>query len=187
MEKRPVAKYSTKEEIEKLLELTHDETANMSPDRRKKEKKPLTKGQKIVRIVFNAFYFVLVGVLVMLLYLGVQSRSHGRLPSLFGFYVFNVQTGSMVPTLPIGCYILARAPSDPSAIEPDTIVSFYREDGTVVTHRIIARSVGDDGGVTYRTKGDNSANDVDPDVLAPERIIGVYVFKITLPRIWSPS
>ncbi len=185
MEKRLVAKYSTKEEIEKLLELTRDETENMASEKQKKQKKQLTKRQKIIRGIANVFYFALVGVLVILLYLGVQSRSNGKLPSLFGFYVFNVQTGSMVPTLPIGCYILSRTPADPSAVEPDTIVSFYLKEGVIVTHRIIARNVDEDGSVTYLTKGDNSANGIDPTVLTPESIIAVYVLKITLPKVWS--
>lgn len=183
MEKRLVAKYSTKEEIEKLLELTRDETENMASEKQKKQKKQLTKRQKIIRGIANVFYFALVGVLVILLYLGVQSRSNGKLPSLFGFYVFNVQTGSMVPTLPIGCYVIVHESADPSNIEKGTIVTFHFINGTIVTHRVID-VLNTEEGVRYRTKGDNPDNDPDPELLSPDRIIGTVELVIRMPQIW---
>lgn len=185
MDSTVAPKYATREEIESLLEQTRAEATRDKKAR--KPKKRLTKAQKIRKIVLNALYLVLVFALLAMLYLSLQSKADGKLPSLFGYYVFTVRTGSMVPTLPIGSYILSHTPDDPALIGPDTIVTFYQEDGTVVTHRIIERNVAEDGSVSYVTKGDNANNAVDPEALTPDRVISEFVFVFTLPRLWSPK
>jgi signal peptidase len=184
MVKRSAAEYSSREESERQFEQTHGETF---PDKKKADcaERPLTKGRRIGKIIFDAVYSAVVLALVVMLCLGLQARANGELPSLFGYYVFIVKTGSMAPTLPIGCFILSKAPDNPAEIQPGTIATFRFEDGTVVTHRIVGRNVGMNGTVTYATQGDNPVNDVDPESLTPDRVIGVFVLKITLPKLWS--
>lgn len=182
MEKRSAAECSSREEIERPLEQTRGET---SPDKKKADRpeRPLTKGRRIGKIIFDVVYSAVVLALVVMLYLGLQARANGELPSLFGYYVFLVKTGSMAPTLPVGCFILSKTPDNPAEIQPGTIATFRFEDGTVVTHRIVGRNVGADGTVTYATRGDNPVNDVDPEALTPDRVIGVLILKVTLPKL----
>ncbi len=140
-----------------------------------------TWGRRVWKNVFNAFYSAVVLVLVAMLFIGLQAKVNGELPSLFGYYLFSVKTGSMVPTLPVGCLILSKTPEDPATIQPGTIVTFRFEDGTVVTHRIVARSVMKAGAVIYATKGDNPVNDIDPEMLTTDRVIGIFICKFVLP------
>ena len=182
MDERTDGLYSTREEIEALLEDTRNYTG---PEKKRKSKKQLTKGQRAVRIIANSLYCVLVLSLCIMLYLGINAKKEGELPGIFGYRVFMVKTGSMVPTLPIGCYILSHEPKDPANIPIGTITTFYFENGTVVTHRITEKYIDDSGNVSYVTEGDNPLNDPDPELLTPDRVVGTFVFKVTLPKLWG--
>ena len=57
-------------------------------------------------------------------------KAAGREASVFGFRIYNVETGSMAPTLPVGCYIVSRIPSDPTALRVGDIITF-EADGMV--------------------------------------------------------
>ena len=55
--------------------------------------------------------FTLVIAVLVLSLVSIQiAKSRGETPSLGGFYLFRVTTGSMDPTLPVGSVILARKP-----------------------------------------------------------------------------
>jgi signal peptidase len=86
----------------------------------------------------------------------------------------------MQPTFDIGTVILSKEPSDPSNLSVGDVVTFKSLNDTTVTHRIIEVVTDEDGSIKYRTKGDNPLNSPDSELLDPERVISVYVFKIPL-------
>lgn len=66
---------------------------------------------------------------------------------------------------------------DSTNLEIGTIATYIAEDGSVITHRIIAKKTDEDGNVLYTMKGDNSpSSDVNP--VSPEQIQGVFVSRI---------
>jgi len=151
----------------------------------RKEKAPLSPVQKITRIGFGIIFWLLALSLMAIMYTAWQTKRDGGIPSVFGYSLFRVETGSMVPTLPIGSIIIAKTPENPDAIPVGTIVTFRFHSGMVVTHRIIETMVDPDGGVQYRTKGDNPINDPDGELLTPDRVIGTFQFMIKMPTVWG--
>ena len=176
-------------ERERLLALREETLVYRQPRatrfaarRKRKERTPM---QKLAHIGFSVAFWLLTAGLVAIMFTAYQSKREGDIPVVFGYSVFRVETGSMVPTLPIGSFVVVRAPSDPAALAEGTITTFRRSDGMVVTHRIIEVSTAEDGTIQYRTKGDNPENSPDTEFLTPDRVIGTFLFKVTLPSIWG--
>lgn len=83
-----------------------------------------------------------------------------------------VQTGSMVPTYPIGSLLVA-SPIDASEVESGMVVTFQDpnpgREGTLTTHRIIRVKRDQRGNVSFITKGDAN-NDRDTYPVPAENI-----------------
>lgn len=82
-------------------------------------------------------------------------------PKLAGYHLYDVQTGSMVPALPVHSVIYVRS-CDPSEIQAGDIITFQTESASdrVMTHRVAAI---DTEAQTFTTKGDaNEAVDQTP-------------------------
>ena len=78
------------------------------------------------------------------------------IPNFIGYQTYNVISGSMEPTIPIGSLILVK-PAEGKDIEVDDIVAFYNN-GIVVTHRVTYNNSFEG---TITTKGDaNVSEDV---------------------------
>ena len=123
-------------------------------------------------------FYGLVTMLLIVLVSILITKSQGKIPSLFGYQMFVVESGSMSPTLNVGKVILSRAPKDPSALPMGTIITFVASDGAVITHRIIEVVKDDAGNVRYRTKGDNPINSPDAALVPAEKVIAVFVTAI---------
>jgi signal peptidase len=93
-----------------------------------------------------------------------------------------ILTGSMEPALQAGG-IAYVASVDPLTLEVDDMVTFHRDDGSIVTHRIVARQAGE-GGVRYQTMGDANASP-DRDLVAPAAIEGKVVASLPYVGRWS--
>ena len=82
------------------------------------------------------------------------------LPGIFGYQMYNVITGSMEPSIPVGSLIYVNV-MGPEEIREKDVIAFYSsvEDGSIITHRVVMNNVvlG-----TFNTKGD--ANDGDDPV-----------------------
>ncbi len=176
---------ATREEVERLLAETiqYEKASPLARRRMKRSSVERTPSQKLLHAASTALYYVLIAVLCAILAIGVRAKMKNEVPQVLGYYLFTVETGSMVPTLPIGSYIIVKTSDNPAAIEKGTIVTFRFLNGTIVTHRIIdVRST--DAGVAYQTKGDNPDNDPDAELLTPDRVIGTMQMVIRLPQIW---
>ena len=95
------------------------------------------------------------------------------IPRLFGINEFNVLTGSMTPTYPVGTLVFVQ-PKDPSTIRPGEVVTMIMdEDLNMVTHRVTANNYEDK---TLVTKGDANNSEDAPSLY--ENVVGVVVFSI---------
>lgn len=159
--------YTTEDDIKKFQE----EMELDKKDRFRKLKKYLGKTKNIL---FGLVIIALVGVLLMV----NAVKSEGKVPSFMGFSLYQVETGSMEPTLPVGSIILTTKVAEKNKLLEGDIVTF-RWDDHVVTHRII-EVLDVDGEVRYKTKGDNPNNSIDPELLHPDNVIAKFVFKIPL-------
>src|SRR3712207_5336195 len=85
-------------------------------------------------------------------------------PRAGGGTPYTVLTGSMRPSYPPGSLIVSK-PVDPEDIQIGDAITYQLKSGkaAVVTHRVIATRMGQDGELEFLTKGDaNNANDKDP-------------------------
>lgn len=138
------------------------------------------KRKQISKYIVDFLFFIVIFCLLFVLYQIISVKRTGEAPNIFGYYLYNIETESMSPTLPIGSVILSRRLSDPSRLESGDIVTYINLEGERVTHRIMEVSKDIDGNTVFRTKGDNPVNDMDKDFLTPDRIESVFLLRIPL-------
>lgn len=172
-------KYTTAQQIEEMRREIRAEKQKLAQRQTSGRYRLGTMLRSAVKMLGWGIFIAVVLFLVAAIISVNIAKSSGEIPSVAGFQLFHVETGSMEPTLPIGTVIVSRIPKDPNSLARDTIVTFRTTAGAVVTHRITA-VVADNGTIRYQTKGDNPRNAVDPELLEPERIVGVFIMKIPL-------
>lgn len=94
------------------------------------------------------------------------------LPTLFGFQIYGILTGSMEPNIPVGSLVLVDTNVQPSELEAGDVAAFDIGNGMVCTHRITENDV---AGQQIYTKGDANA-DPDPHPTAYSDVFGKTVF-----------
>jgi signal peptidase len=131
----------------------------------KKEKKPESRVMKAVRYSKNAIFAVLLVVLVGILIVTMLARVSGKSPSLLGFAVYRVSSGSMEPTLKVGDVILSQK-CNPEDLAEGDIVSYEGSVGEfkdkIVTHRVQTAPYKENGEYYLVTKGDNNPAEDSP-------------------------
>lgn len=122
-----------------------------------------------MKIAFNIFYGVFIGLLVIIGVLFVVSI----VPVDLGIETKIVQSGSMEPAIPIGALVILK-PSD--VYQVGDVITFGEESASAVptTHRIIG--IRKEGGAEfYTTKGDANEEDDAREVAAHNVVGKVYV------------
>ena len=135
---------------------------------------------KIFQKTLSALWWVALILVAVLMVSILSAKIRGKVPSIFGYSVLNIVSGSMEPEIKEGTYILVKRGSAEN-IKEDQIISFYSEDPDIYgfpnTHRVVEAPIRVDGGFEFVTKGD--ANDEKDGVTAKsDKIIGVYVKEI---------
>lgn len=90
-------------------------------------------------------------------------------PKFFGFHMYDVLSGSMEPSMPIGSLIYVQS-GEPEEIEEGDIIAFYAslEDAGIITHRVVKNNVVSG---TFQTKGDANEKE-DPIPIPYDNYIG---------------
>lgn len=117
-----------------------------------REKSVKTKKKKtafgVIRKIFNILGVLLILLLTALCIFLIYQRVSGQEPKLFGYRLFEVQTGSMEPTIMTGDTILTKEYKDISDIQIGDIVVFKNDQiwinvgkpelkGNYIVHRVI--------------------------------------------------
>ncbi|UOY94446.1 signal peptidase I [Ectobacillus sp. JY-23] len=118
----------------------------------------------IIRTVFTLIICALAFVIL-------SSRFSGSDPTLAGYQLKAVLSGSMEPTFQTGSIIAINIKQDPSKYEKGDIITFQIEN-QLVTHRIV-EVLTKGGQVSYKTKGDNN-NTVDLWTVSASTVVGQY-------------
>ncbi len=141
------------------------------------------KNNKIIRALLvakNIICWTLIACLALLLVMMVYSRIKGEVPTIFGYSILRVSTGSMEPELMVGDVILDKNVSDIKTIEVDDVVTYRGSgelSGKLVTHKVIkAPYLADDGTYYLQTKG--VANEIADDEISADRVESIMVCKI---------
>ncbi|KGX86117.1 signal peptidase [Pontibacillus litoralis JSM 072002] len=132
------------------------------------------------KIISTTVTVMLYSLLIVMMLVVVVSKASGGEPSFMGYKVMSVLSGSMEPTFQTGS-IIAIDPKEAEHIyDKGDIITFKKEEGILVTHRITAVN-GKGDTVTYETKGDNNdAADTEP--VRTENVVGEYT-DFTIPYV----
>ena len=171
--------YTSREEVEELLRQTLD-----AGDRKTETSKSGKKVSRKKRIIRRSIYALLILIMLALLVKVWHQKLNNETPSLFGYQLYVVETGSMLPTLPIGTNILVHQLRDDDELKVGDIVT-YTHGSSAVTHRIIELVTGEDGILRYQTKGDNPDNAVDPWLVERADIRGTVVWHFSLSSLFG--
>ncbi|HZJ84351.1 MAG TPA: signal peptidase I [Syntrophomonadaceae bacterium] len=136
--------------------------------------RPIDKGWKVLE---NVLFVILMAIMSVLILVAAQSHIIGKEPSILGYRIYIVSSGSMHPTIKTNSVIVVRETEGKKISEGD-IVTYYGTSGeTRVTHRVIEIN---ENHKSFVTKGD--ANKVvDPLPLEGKNVIGKVA--ITIPYI----
>ena len=136
-----------------------------------------SRKNKFVKNAAAALWWVAIILLALILFNVVGAKMRGEVPSVFGYSVVNIISGSMEDEIPKDSYILIKK-VDASQIKKDDIICFYSTDPAIYgmpnTHRVVEDPIISDTGIEFVTKGD--ANPVKDKVNAQgDRLVGIYV------------
>lgn len=152
--------------------------------------------KKVAVKLINVVSLVIIALAVLVLLNVVMTRS-GEVPSMMGYSVFRVMTGSMEPTIPTNSVIVTHA-VEPGEIEVGDVISYFSRapalNGAVNTHRVTGISTDGDT-LIYQTRGDaNNADDLYPPsaddpvgkVVFSSYFLGVVVRLVSNPLVFFP-
>ena len=132
---------------------------------------------KIIKTIFAIFEWILCGILVLLILLtGFQKFSNQG--NFFGYRIYTIASGSMIPTYNIGDTLLIQEmPS--SEIHVGDAVTYKAEkggkDGMIITHQVMNVNVDENGKYSFNTKG--IANNIEDPIVYEEQVLGKVVHK----------
>lgn len=138
--------------------------------RRKKKKTGTESGtrkQKRGLLIYVPAFCSVIGTLMLLTV--ILAAAPLTVPQYMGYEIYNVVSGSMEPTIPIGSVIYVK-PTDPVEIEKGDIIAFQSGD-SVIMHRVTDNKIVEG---TFNTKGDaNDSEDLNEVPYAS--LIGIVV------------
>ena len=142
----------------------------------REEKKVKQKGVGVFKIIWNIISRLLtVLIIIICLIIGVQKVTNNK-ESFFGYRIFRVQTGSMIPKYQIGILVKEK---DANNIKVGDDVTYLGEaasvKGLLITHRVIDIEE-KDGKRIFHTKG--IANNLEDPAITGNQINGVVQTKL---------
>lgn len=121
----------------------------MSENRTSSSRRPIKKGGMLIPALCNV-----IGTLILIAVIATSVPL--AVPTLLGYEIYNVTSGSMEPALPVGSVIYVEHVK-PESIQSGDIIAYY-VDAVVVTHRVVENRFVE--GV-FVTKGDaNEMEDI---------------------------
>ena len=132
--------------------------------------------KKVIFALINFLSIAIIAAAVAVLCIVLMTKP-GKAPSVLGYTVLRVTTGSMAPTYEVATLIVVKK-TDHAEIREGDVISFYSLDpaldGAVNTHRVVSVEKKGDGYI-YQTKGD--ANNVaDAYDVQSEYLVGKVIW-----------
>ena len=133
---------------------------------------------RIIKLIKNIICWTLIVVLVFALVIFFMSRINGNTPSVFGYSIFRVSSGSMEPELMVGDIILDKEIDNPEDLKVGDVITFISSDygDRLVTHKIIKAPYEENGKLMLQTKG--IANEVEDKPISADNVKGIMICKV---------
>lgn len=139
-----------------------------------KEKKSVLK--KIANVLLTVVIILLAVVIAFTIFV----RITGNTPTLFGYSILRVSTGSMEPELMVGDVILTKEVDDVNSLAVGDVITYKGTIGEyadmLITHQIVKAPYEENGTTYVVTKG--IANDIEDKPVPVDRITSKLVCKI---------
>jgi signal peptidase I len=118
---------------------------------------------RLAVLIGNTVFALALLIMCVLVFSMVKSKFVGGPPSVGGYQMYIVLSGSMGPAFEAGSMVFVR-PAEPGTIESGDIITYKgTESNALTTHRVV--EVLNEGGLKYITKGD--ANDINDGTPVP--------------------
>ncbi|WP_088014281.1 signal peptidase I SipW [Gottfriedia acidiceleris] len=127
--------------------------------------------KKLVSFLSNTIKLIFLIIVCIMAFIVLSSKITGQEPTIRGYQVKAVLSGSMEPIFQTGSIIQIKLKTNNSTYQKNDIITFHTKD-RLVTHRIIEVKK-ENGEITYRTKGDHN-NGPDLWVISQGDVIGKY-------------
>ena len=132
---------------------------------------------KIINCVFSIIEWIICITLVVLIILtGFQRFSNQG--NFFGYRIYTVASGSMIPTYNIGDTLLIKE-TDATEINVGDAVTYLGSragvDGMIITHQVVGVEKDENGKLSFHTKG--IANNIEDPIVSEEQVLGKVVHK----------
>ena len=133
---------------------------------------------RIIKLIKNIICWTLIAVLVFTLVVFFMSRINGSTPSVFGYSIFRVSSGSMEPELMVGDIILDKTVDNPEDLKVGDVITFKSSDygDMLVTHKVIKAPYEENGKLMLQTKG--IANEVEDKPICVDNVKGIMICKV---------
>lgn len=135
--------------------------------------------KKTFKIIRSVVCWACIIVLVFALVTVVIAKINGTNPSVFGYSIYRVSSGSMSPELEVGDVILGKAVDDPMEIKVDDVVTYEGRgelSGKLITHKVIVAPHEEEGILMLQTKG--IANEIPDSPIEADRVVSVVITKV---------
>lgn len=137
---------------------------------------------KIKTWISNIISVVLVAMMFLSIFFIISSKMSGGKPTVFGYELMTVLSGSMEPSIKTGSIIAVKPISTPDKCQVGDVVTYKSLDdpNILITHRIIKVENSGDS-IQYITKGDNNDSE-DHKAIPSSNVVGIYA-NFTVPGL----
>lgn len=140
----------------------------------------MKKKRSVLKKISNVILVIVIFILAAVIALTVITRVTGNTPTLFGYSIFRVSTGSMEPELMVGDVILTKEVDDVNSLEVGEVITYRGTIGEyadmLITHQIVKAPYVENGTTYVVTKG--IANEIEDSPVPVDKITGKFVCKI---------
>lgn len=133
---------------------------------------------RTINLIKNIICWILIVVLVFTLVVFFTARINGSTPSVFGYSIYRVSSGSMEPELKVGDIILDKVVDNPEDLKVGDVITFKSDDygDLLVTHKVIKAPYDDNGKLMLQTKG--VANELEDKPISIDKVKGIMICKV---------
>lgn len=133
---------------------------------------------RTINIIKNIICWILIVILAFTMVVFFTARINGSTPSVFGYSIFRVSSGSMEPELMVGDIIIDKTVDNPEDLKVNDVITFKSSDfgDRLVTHKIIKAPYEENGKLMLQTKG--VANEFEDKPISIDNVKGIMICKV---------
>lgn len=140
----------------------------------------MKKKRSVLKKISNVILVIVIFILAAVIAITVITRITGNTPTLFGYSILRVSTGSMEPELKVGDVILTKEVDDVNSLAVGDVITYKGTIGEyadmLITHQVVKAPYEENGTAYVVTKG--IANDIEDKPVPVDRITSKLVCKI---------